>query len=252
MGNQPDKRNKTTERSRSERELQGLTRMLLTAQEDERRRIAADLHDSIGQCLSAAQFAIGGVKQQIRDRLTPLEEEKLDCIQENLARAVDEVRRIAMDIRPPMLDDLGIASAIDWFCADLRRMFSNFDLTQNVCADEDAIPGSVKEAIFRIVQEACNNACKYSRASRIEVFLVTNDEGTRLEVADDGVGFSPDVMQGFGLASMRERAKLTNGQLVVSSQPGEGTRIRAAWGALGPAEISTTQDGIPSPRRVSG
>lgn len=251
MGNQRDNLDRAAERSRSERELQGLTRMLLAAQEDERRRIAADLHDGIGQCLSAAQFAIGGVKQQIRDRLKPAEEEKLDCIQENLARAVEEVRRIAMDIRPPMLDDLGIASAIDWFCADLRKMFTNFDVIQSVCAEEDAIPAPVKEAIFRIVQEACNNACKYSRANRITVLLVTTELGTRLEIVDDGVGFNPNAMQGFGLASMRERAKLTNGRLVVRSQPGEGTRILAAWGELEPDEISTTQDGFRSSRRAS-
>lgn len=225
--------------------------MLLAAQEDERRRIAADLHDSIGQCLSAAQFAIGGVKQQIRDRLKPAEEEKLDCIQEKLARAVDEVRRISTDIRPPMLDDLGVASAIDWFCADLRKIFTNFDVSQNVCAEEDAIPEPVKVAIFRLVQEACNNACKHSQATRLTVLLVTNAQGIRLEVADDGVGFNPKAMQGFGLASMRERAKLTNGRLIVRSYPGAGTRILAAWGAIEPAEISTTHDGFRSRRRES-
>jgi signal transduction histidine kinase len=102
-----------------------------------------------------------------------------------------------------------------------------------VRADEDIIRPPVKVAIFRILQEACSNACKHSGARRLSVLLETDAEGVRLEVADDGVGFSPASVRhsstGLGLASMRERATLTNGCLAIGSRPGAGTCILGTW-----------------------
>jgi len=213
-----------------------LAQMLLSAQEDERRKIAADLHDGIGQCLSAVQFAMGGLGQQIRDRLTAAEADKYDRLLRTVARSIEEVRRLSMDLRPPMLDDLGVVSAIDWFCAETRQLFPQIDVVQELSADENAIADPAKIAIFRIVQEACNNACKHSGGKRLRVFLETDAETVWLEVADDGVGFDPASMRrafaGSGLGSMRQRASLTNGRLVVRSRPGAGTRIIAAWSAV--------------------
>jgi signal transduction histidine kinase len=104
-----------------------------------------------------------------------------------------------------------------------------------VHADEDAIPQRVKVAIFRILQEACGNVCKHSRARRLSVLLDKDAEGIRLEVADDGVGFAPVSVRrfcgGFGLASMRERATMTDGCLTIRSQAGKGTRVLAVWRA---------------------
>lgn len=106
-------------------------------------------------------------------------------------------------------------------------------LVKTVRAVESAIPPSVKVAIFRILQEACNNACKHAKARRISVALEADAEGVRLEVADDGVGFNSASKRrsssGLGRVSMRERAMLTNGCLAIRSQPGAGTRILAAW-----------------------
>jgi len=214
-------------------ELEGLTQMLISAQEDERQRIAADLHDGVGQCLSVVQFALEGLKQQIGHRLTDADKEKFECLAGCVAQTIDEVRRISMDLRPPMLDDLGVLSAIDWFCSELRQVFTNIDVVLRVNASEDTIPTALKVAIFRIMQEACSNACKYSRANQLSVLLETDAEGIRLEVVDNGVGFDPGSMKHsrarFGLFSMRERATLTDGCLFIRSKPGKGTRVLAAW-----------------------
>jgi signal transduction histidine kinase len=217
----------------SARNPEELSQLLLAAQEEERQRIAADLHDQIGQCLSAIQFAFGGLRRQLEDRMTDVEREICAHLCQRVAQAIDEVRRICMGLCPPMLDDLGVVSAIDWFCAELRHVLVGVDVHQEVRADEEAILPSVKVAVFRILQEACSNACKHSRAHRLSVFLETDAEGIRLEVADDGVGFDSAFVRryckGFGFASMRERATMTGGSLTICSEVGEGTRVRAVW-----------------------
>ena len=217
----------------SAQELETLAKMLLTAQEKERQRIASDLHDGIGQSLSTVSFAIGRLRQQVGHRLTAAEDKKFECLIGRISSAIDEVRRVSMDLRPTLLDDLGVVSAIDWFCEEFRQITTGMEIIQTVRADENAIPEPVKLAIFRILQEACSNACKYSQAHRFSVLLETDAEGIRLEVADDGVGFDPASERcrfgAFGLFSMRERARLTDGFLDVLSKPGKGTRIFSAW-----------------------
>jgi len=232
----------------SARELEALAKMLLAAQEGERERIAADLHDGIGQCLSTVSFAIERLRQQLGHRLTTAEDENFDCLIDRVSDAIDEVRRISMDLRPALLDDLGIVGTIDWFCGEFRQMCAGMQVIQTVRADEEAIPGAVKLAIFRILQEACSNACKYSRAHRLTVLLDTDAEGIRLEVADDGMGFDPTSTRcrigAFGLFSMRERARLTDGFLEIRSQPGKGTRILSEWAA---ANQTVGRAATPSP-----
>jgi signal transduction histidine kinase len=214
-------------------EIKGLTQLLLLAQEEERQRIAADLHDEIGQCLSAVQLSFGGLKQQLEDRLTNGEREIFAGLARRVAQGIEEVRRICMGLRPPMLDDLGVVSAVEWFCSELHRVLPSVELTQNLRADETAIPPSIKLSIFRILQEACANACKHAEASCLSVVLETDAESVRLEVADDGIGFDVTTERrlgdGFGLASMRERAAMSDGHLTIQSQAGEGTRVLAVW-----------------------
>jgi two-component system sensor histidine kinase UhpB len=221
----------------SARNPEELSQLLLAAQEEERQRIAVDLHDEIGQCLSAIQFAFGGLRQRLEDRMTDLEKEVCAHLCQRVAQAIEEVRRICMGLRPPMLDDLGVVSAIDWFCAGLRQVLVGVDVHQEVRADEEAIARPVKVAIFRILQEACSNACKHSRAHRLLVLLETDAEGIRLEVADDGVGFDSAFVRryrkGFGFASMRERATMTGGSLTIRSEVGGGTRVQAVWRVQG-------------------
>jgi len=226
-------------------ELEKPNQALLFAQEEERKRIAADLHDGIGQNLSAIQLAIGGLRKALEDRVAAEEDEQFAHLIHYVAQTMEDVRRISMDLRPSMLDDLGIVSTVDWFCDGLRPVLSNagVDMIKTVRASEDAIPAPVKVAIFRIMQEACSNACKHAQPRRLSVLLETDAEGIRLEVADDGMGFRPASVQrtvpGFGLDSMRERAAMTGGHLTIRSQPEKGTRIVATWQAQEAVEETT-------------
>jgi len=226
-------------------EPKDLPQLLLAAQEEERQRIAADLHDEIGQCLSAIHFALGSLSQQLAGRMTDAEKALSRDLSQRISLAIDGIRRICMGLCPPMLDDLGIVSAIEWFCGELRKTLTNLDVVETLRADDDAIRPAVKVAIFRILQESCSNACKYSRACRLTVLLETDAEGIRLEVTDDGVGFDPKVVRcacrGYGLASMSKRAAMTGGQVTIRSQSGEGTRILASWPARDPAEARSRQ-----------
>jgi two-component system, NarL family, sensor kinase len=201
--------------------------------EEERRRIAADLHDGIGQTLSAMQLAVGGLRQRLGDRFTEVEDAIFDYLTERISDAMDDVRRICMKECPAQLDDQGVINAINGLCRELCQGLHHLDVSLTVRAYESDIPLPVKVAAFRILQEACSNACKHARAAHLSVLLEADAEGIRLTVADDGVGFTAGPVRqsqsGFGLGSMRRRATMTGGSLSVRSQPGQGTQIVAAW-----------------------
>lgn len=206
---------------------------LLSAHEDERQRIAADLHDGIGQQLSAIKFSLEGVLRGLDGRLSQSERGRLDDLVTRVGETIEEARRIAMDLRPPILDDFGVTYAVRWLCGELHRVYSDMTVVNDLRADEDAIPAEIKVGLFRILQEACNNACKHACADRLCVRLDTDAEGIRLQVSDNGVGFDPRAARrrraGFGLRSMRERAISTGGILTIRSYPGQGTSICAHW-----------------------
>lgn len=216
-------------------DLEALAHELLSAQESERARIAADLHDDIGQQLAAIKFGLDDALQGLAGRLTDVESQLLTAVAARVAEAIEETRRISRDLRPPMLDDLGITYAIDWFCNELRSVYRTIVLRADIRALEEPTSYGSKITVFRILQEACNNACKYSGASELSVRFETDAEGMRLEVADNGAGFDLQQVQqggrGFGLRSMRERALLSGGRLRILSRPGAGTRILAEWPA---------------------
>lgn len=213
-------------------------RQLLAAQEAERKRIAAELHDSVGQQLSAIRFTLDDVRQRLDDRLTPLERRDLAQLAARISATIEETRRISHALRPPMLDDFGVIHAVEWLCKELSRVCPGVVVTCDIRAEEDAIPTRIKNEIFRILQEACNNACKHAAARHLAIRLHTDAEGIRLVVADDGVGFDLAASNYnplcLGLRSMRERAVQTGGELVISAAAGAGTRVLAQWPARGP------------------
>lgn len=214
-------------------EGRGLARQLLRAQERERQRIAADLHDDIGQQLAAIKFSLDDALHGLAGRLDDAERRMLEAIAGRVVEAIDQTRRIAMDLRPPMLDDLGLTHAIAWFCGELRGVRKNLALRHEIRAQEEDVPKDTKIAVFRIVQEACNNACRHAGATELTVRLESDAEGLRLLVADNGVGFDPREVhgtgRGFGLRGMCERAQLSGGRVQILSRPGDGTQILADW-----------------------
>ena len=220
--------------------LESLSKQLLNAQESERRRIARELHDSIGQSLGALKMqletTLSRVSQRINRSLTGDFTRVMSMIQD----AIDEVRRMAMAVRPPMLDDLGLVATLSWFCREYQASFPDISIEKSIDIGEEEIPDPLKSTIYRIMQEACNNIAKHSNASRVLVSLGKIGDSLELGIEDDGEGFivenavsTTSVPKGFGLTSMRERAELSGGIFSLRSNIGQGTAVRVRWPLAG-------------------
>jgi len=221
---------------RSENELRLLSAQLLTAQEMERKRIASELHDGIGQSLSAIKFcmenALGRWAPQPHDQDVKL----IKSIIPRMQTAIDEVRRISMDLRPSTLDDLGIIPTIAWFCREFRSIYSNIRLDAHIDVAENDVSVPLKTVVFRIMQEALNNIVKHAKAEYALVHLQKIDSAIELLVQDDGVGFDINSLahrkrsdKGFGIVGMRERAEFSGGTFFIMSNNKTGTLIRTSW-----------------------
>jgi signal transduction histidine kinase len=134
------------------------------------------------------------------------------------------------DLRPSILDDLGILPALNWFCREYEKTYSQISVQKEMGISEDEVPDSLKTAIFRISQEALNNVAKHSEASLVDLSLQKVGERVELTIQDNGNGFEPaKIAKGFGLSTMRERAELSGGTFAVHSTAGKGTILQASW-----------------------
>ena len=207
----------------SEKQLKHLASQLLTAQEDERRRVANDIHDSLGSQLSAVKFRV----EDFFKMMPGASESITSALQE----AIDESRRIQMDLHPSILDDLGIAPALAWFCRKFETTYP-LKIEREVAIKESELPQSLEKAIYRISQEAFNNIAKHSQANQARLSLQKNSNTVELIIQDNGQGFEFTVdtsRKGLGLSSMRERAEVSGGTFSIESAQGKGTIIRASW-----------------------
>ncbi len=170
------------------KELEFLSVKLLSAQEEERKRIAADLHDGIGQSLSAIKFTVENALEQINGTT---DTGMLKQLVPMLQKASEEVRTIVMNLRPSVLDDLGILAAISWFCRQFRTVYSFIRVEEHVGIRESDVPDVLKTTIFRILQEAMNNIAKHSKASLPRAFILRKEaEIIELVISDNGRGFN--------------------------------------------------------------
>ncbi len=217
----------------SERQLRLLSAQLLTAQENERKRVARELHDGIGQLLTATKFRLESLQRRPEFIDTHIPDDTISPIIKIIQDSIEEVRRISMALRPSILDDLGICATINWFCREFSSTFSGVKVTREVDPAEDAFPQSLKTVIFRVIQEAMNNVAKHSRADSVHIKLANDSESVCLSITDNGAGISnqdwPGVRGGFGMAGMRERVESLGGVFVVESEPGKGTSVSARW-----------------------
>ncbi len=194
------------------RRQQGLRRLssrLLSAREEERRRIAAKLHDELGQLLAAARWALAAEDTQEAGAL--------------LGQAVEGTRSLARDLRPPLLDELGLGPA-------LRHLLERFQASSDIRVEAEIPHGKLPEpaqtAAFRVIQEALENVSRHSQARTLHVEVQREGERITGRVSDDGVGFSKHkAVEGLGIPGMREWVSLAGGELSVSSAPGEGTEV---------------------------
>jgi signal transduction histidine kinase len=217
-------------------ELEFLSSKLIHAQEEERKRIAADLHDGIGQCLSAVKFIVETALNHISPKVSETELNPLKALVPLLQEASEEVRNIVMNLRPSMLDDLGILATLGWFCRQFQTVYTNIQVEEKIDIREDQIPDCLKTILFRIFQEAMNNVAKHSNADRVELILRRRQERIELLIRDNGRGFDFSSLQsiqgpekGFGIAGMKERAELSGGDFAIESRIHKGTSVRAGW-----------------------
>ena len=215
-----------------------LLRDLFTAQETERKRIACELHDSIGQSLGAAKFKI---EELLIDKKTFSDDnERIQCneLVETIKNSIQEVRHIAMDLRPAMLDDLGTLPTLRWFCREYNNTYTGITVKPLLNIEESDISNDKKVVIFRIVQEAMNNIAKHSNATNIVLEINKSSCGMTMSITDNGCGFDTSLKPvlnsnqpkcSFGLSSMRERAESTNGKFSIESTRGSGTSVTVSW-----------------------
>jgi len=227
---------------KSESKLRALSSQLLVAQEQERQRIASELHDGIGQSLSAIKFMIENSLNACRavcgTETAEANLEMLGAIAKKTKDAIEETRRVAMELRPPMLDDLGIVATLDWFCREFQTIYPHITIAKRVELQENNIQGELKVAIYRIVQEGLNNVAKHTKADRVHLDLAAVRGQIALCIRDNGQGFDllasggsggENGHRGLGLQSMRERTELSGGTFKIESSRGAGTVIHAWW-----------------------
>ena len=218
----------------SEKRLRDLSSRLLGAQEEERKRIAVELHDSIGASLSAIKMSLENLLPMTGKNSEPAK--SIESLISLTQQTIDEARRIMAALRPSMLDDLGLITTIASFCRSFQAIHSDIFIEQVIDVEERHIPESLKIVIYRILQEAFHNIAKYSRAEFVELSLEKNDDTLELTIEDNGQGFNLEAAlsksnhkRGLGLTSMRERVELSGGSLRIESMVGKGTTIRASW-----------------------
>ena len=220
---------------RSEERLRSLSSELLRAQEKERKTIAAELHDSIAASLSATKFTLerklhlmkeGGASHTIR----------LEDVITMVRDTIEETRRIMTNLRPSILDDLGLLPTINWYRREFQKTYPNFQMESSAEIVEEEIPELLKIVIFRVLQEATHNIVKHSKGDGVRIALTKGDGKIYFSVEDNGDGFDVEKTlslekhkRGLGLGSMKERVETSGGRFFIDSVPGKGTVMRAEW-----------------------
>ncbi len=219
----------------SEKMLERLSAQILNAQELERKRVARELHDGIQQSLT-------GIKYKLENALAEMPQihsgpnASLQAIVPLIQNTLNEIYNITMNLRPSMLDELGLISTIEWFRTEFLATHGDVEISWRIGVKEDEIQDHCKIMIFRIIQEAFNNIVKHSKANRVRLELMKRDRNLELSIKDNGIGFNAEEYLtetfqkgGIGLSSMQERAKLSGGGLHLVSKEGEGVQITARW-----------------------
>ena len=217
-------RAEAAERTESDRERMRLLRRLVNAQEEERARICRELHDQLGQEITALGLKLAAIREA--PGLDAAARAEVERAQALVRRLDDDVEFLVWQLRPTGLDDLGLAEAL----ADYISLWSShFAVKAGLRSSlRRRLPGEIESTLYRIVQEALNNVSKHAHASSVDIALETSEGSVLLRVDDDGVGFDPDAptdSRAMGILGMRERASLVGGCLSIDSSPGKGTRL---------------------------
>jgi PAS domain S-box-containing protein len=212
---------------RSREELRQFSIAANTLREQEKSRVARELHDELGQSLTALKIDVGWLKERLASQGGEVAA-KLASMQVMLDGTVGSARRISADLRPLMLDDLGLVAACDWLASNFgERTGVNCELTMG--GDDLDLPDPYATAVFRVLQESLTNIAKHAEATQVEATLDRDGDEVTLTVRDNGKGFDPGAPRkpnSFGLLGLRERAYLLGGEATIESMPGKGTTIQ--------------------------
>lgn len=214
----------------AEEELRRLSQQLVQAQEEEKRALSRDLHDQIGQVLTALRIGLGNIEGALK---SPDGEDKiqvqLDQAKRLSEQALRSVRDIAMGLRPAMLDDLGLGAALEWQARQFARL-CGVPVSMVVEGELDSCSDAQRTCIYRIVQEALNNVAKHAKASEVALRVIGNEAGIRIDVSDNGTGFAPAPRKdsGLGLVGIKERVRQLGGETTIESKPAQGTAL-SVW-----------------------
>ncbi|HWV89516.1 MAG TPA: ATP-binding protein, partial [Burkholderiales bacterium] len=210
-------------------DLHGLTRRLVQAEEAERRRLARELHDRVGQSLSALNINLDIISRESH-ALTPALRQRLEDSLGLVDNTLQSIENVMAELRPPLLDEYGLGAALGWHAEEFaRRTGVRVAVADRNPAESKNARPEAAVALFRIAQEALNNVLKHAKATDVRLEVSATDEELILDVQDDGQGFElASARRGrWGMTTMRERAEAAGGQLHIASSPGEGTRIHA-------------------------
>ncbi|MDC0336455.1 GAF domain-containing sensor histidine kinase, partial [Pseudodesulfovibrio sp.] len=216
--------------------LKHLSTQLFRAQEEERKRVAEEIHDELGQAALAIKMGVENALFLMDDTAPESMQRSLQSASNLAKNMVDTMRRMQTSLYPPTLRDFGAITALNGLLNDFTNIYSSISVKRKIHIVEDDIPDKLRVTVFRLAQETLYNAAKHSQADTIIVILDRIGCRLFLEVVDDGIGFNPattirypDNRLGLGLTSMRERAEMTDGTMEIDSRPGRGATFRFLW-----------------------
>jgi signal transduction histidine kinase len=215
----------TKQIEQTQNNLRRLSRRLVQAQELERQALSRELHDEVGQMLTALGMELGHL-ETIRSGNVEAFRSRIEDAKRLNADAMRAIRDLAMGLRPSMLDDIGIEAALQWQGREFSR-HTGVPATVRVIGSIDYLNDSQRTGIYRVVQEALTNCARHAKAKHVVVSLQADEDGVVVIVRDDGVGFNPAAARGgLGLLGMQERVQELEGTVTITSQPKKGTTIR--------------------------
>lgn len=219
----------------SEKKLKKLSQRIIGAQEEERKRISKELHDSIGSSLTAVKFALERLISGIPEDENPMQN-TLSMILEMVKSISTETRRISKNLHPAILDDLGLCAALRSHFRQFMELHTDIHVEPHLQVHENHLDDNMKLLIYRLIQESLHNVAKHSQADMVRVVLRTDADTIFLEVEDNGIGFEIQGIadtqrtgKSMGMSSLRERTELFGGEIQIHSEKGKGTLIKAFW-----------------------
>jgi signal transduction histidine kinase len=221
-----------TEMKKAEERIKHLSRQIIDIQERERESISREIHDNVGQLLSALKMALSRVNRKIPPELSPITE-ALSEIYNLLNKTIKEIRALSHALHPPLIEDLGIVSALEELCQDFKS-YSEVNITWDIEQMQESLQSITKITIYRLFQEGLNNILKHSKATKAYLSLTSSGSTIDAVIEDNGIGFlvddvlSPLQTRSLGLISIRERVALIGGDLKIVSSPGKGTKLIAS------------------------